>query len=198
MLGALVAAAFGAAIMRLIDYFLGKGSYKEGYEDGYKKASDEYEAKFREQAKIFLTKTEELENLLSQQKKENQALKEKVKAILDEGSRLIGEYEGLEKRYNELNKKPSDETQEQFSTLKAAWDKLKIFRCSNNEAPREIRGLFAVWNFTKKTKSLIFPVFPLTAFHRLSVPKDALSLLPICSNSVQPQDFSRHRNRSRT
>ena len=125
LLEALVGAVFGAAIMRLIDYFLGKGSYKEGYEDGYKKASDEYEAKFREQAKIFLTKTEELENLLSQQKKENQALKEKVKAILDEGSRLIGEYEGLEKRYNELNKKPSDETQEQFSTLKVAWDKLK-------------------------------------------------------------------------
>ena len=78
-----------------------------------------------EQTKRFLTQTEELENLLSQQKKENQALKEKVKAILDEGSRLIGEYEGLEKRYNELNKKPSYETQEQFSTLKAAWDKLK-------------------------------------------------------------------------
>lgn len=29
MLGALVAAAFGAVIMRLIDYFLGKVSYKE-------------------------------------------------------------------------------------------------------------------------------------------------------------------------
>ncbi len=126
LLGALVGGAvFGAAIMRLIDYFVRKESYKEGYDDGYKKASDEYEVKFREQAKVFLTKTKEFETLLSQQKKDNQALKEKVKAILEEGLHLIGEYEGLEKRYNELNKKPSEETQEQFSTLKAAWDKLK-------------------------------------------------------------------------
>lgn len=125
--GLILGALLGGAFMWLIDRFIGKRSYsyKEGYDDGYKKASDEYEAKFREQIKRFLTKTEALENLLSQQKEENQALKEKVKAILDEGSRLIGEYEGLEKRYNELNKKPSDETQEQFSTLKAAWDKLK-------------------------------------------------------------------------
>ena len=112
--------------MWVFGYFVGKkGSYKEGYEQGYKEASDEYEAKFREQAKTFLTKTEELENLLKEQQEENQDLKEKCKAILDEGSRLIGEYEGLEKRYKELNKKPAGETQDQFSALKTAWDKLK-------------------------------------------------------------------------
>lgn len=121
----ILGASLGALVMWLIERWLGKGSYKAGYEDGYKKASDEYEAKFRDQAKSFLSKIEELEELFSQQKEENQALKEKVKAILEEGSRLIGEYEGLEKRYKELNKKPSEETQKQFSILKAAWDKLK-------------------------------------------------------------------------
>ena len=125
--GFILGALLGGAFMWLIERFLGKGSYsyKEGYEDGYKKASDEYEAKFREQAKTFLTKTEELENLLKEQQEENQDLKEKCKAILEEGSRLIGEYEGLEKRYKELNKKPAGETQDQFSALKTAWDKLK-------------------------------------------------------------------------
>ncbi|MBQ3397245.1 MAG: hypothetical protein IJG34_12035 [Synergistaceae bacterium] len=121
LLGAVCAA--GAWIW---GYFVGKkGSYKEGYEQGYKEASDEYEAKFREQAEEFLNKTREFETLLKEQQEENNALKEKVEAYLDEGSRLIGEYEGLEKRYNELSKKPSEETQKQFSILKAAWDKLK-------------------------------------------------------------------------
>ncbi len=72
-----------------------------------------------------MSKIRELEKLLKQHKEENQALKEKIDAYREEGARLIGEYEGLQKRYDEQNKKLSKKTQKQYSSVKKVWDKLK-------------------------------------------------------------------------
>ena len=53
-------------------------AYEKGKAQGYKEASEEYEAKFRKQADEFLKKIEEIKELLKQQQDENQALKEKL------------------------------------------------------------------------------------------------------------------------
>ncbi|MBQ3645871.1 MAG: hypothetical protein IJM82_06035 [Synergistaceae bacterium] len=100
-------------------------AYEKGKAQGYKEASEEYEAKFRNQAEEFLSKEKEFEKLINQHEDEKQALKEKINAYREEGARLIGEYEGLQKRYNEQNKKLSKSTQTQFSSVKKVWDKLK-------------------------------------------------------------------------
>lgn len=100
-------------------------AYEKGKAQGYKEASEEYEAKFRNQAEEFLSKEKEFEKLINQHEDEKQALKEKINAYREEGARLIGEYEGLQKRYNEQNKKLSKSTQKQYSSVKKVWDKLK-------------------------------------------------------------------------
>ena len=100
-------------------------AYEKGKAQGYKEASEEYEAKFRNQAEEFLSKEKEFEKLINQHEDEKQALKEKINAYREEGARLIGEYEGLQKRYNEQNKKLSKGTQKQYSSVKKVWDKLK-------------------------------------------------------------------------
>ena len=100
-------------------------AYEKGKAQGYKEASEEYEAKFRKQAEEFLSKEKEFEKLINQHEDEKQALKEKIDAYREEGARLIGEYEGLQKRYDEQNKKLSKKTQKQYSSVKKVWDKLK-------------------------------------------------------------------------
>ena len=100
-------------------------AHARGKSEGYKEASSEYEVKFRKQAEEFLKKEKEFEEIIAQHKKESEALNEMLNKYREEGARLIGEYEGLRKRYEEQNRKLSDETQKSFVGLKSFWQKLK-------------------------------------------------------------------------
>ena len=102
-----------------------KKAHARGKAEGYKEASSEYEAKFRKQAEEFLKKEKEFEEIIAQHKQESEELNQKLNKYREEGARLIGEYEGLKKRYEEQNRKLSDDTQRSFSGIKAIWQKLK-------------------------------------------------------------------------
>jgi len=101
-----------------------KIAYENGKAQGYKEASEEYEAKFRQQAEEFLSKIKEFKAIIEQHKEEKKALIEKINGYLEAGARLIGAYEGLKKRYDERNKKVSADTEELSARLTSTLDKL--------------------------------------------------------------------------
>lgn len=102
-----------------------KKAHAQGKAEGYKEASAEYEEKFRKQAEEFMKKEKEFQEIITQHKQETEELNKKINEYREEGARLIGEYEGLRKRYEEQNKKLSEQTQQSFSGIKGIWEKLK-------------------------------------------------------------------------
>ena len=86
----------------------------EGEKDGYRKASREFEAKLRSQAKEFFTQIARLEDEI----KSLRLQRDKAQALVKEAFTLLGNFEGCIKKTREEGREVQDETLGYYKQLK--------------------------------------------------------------------------------